>query len=111
MSTQTLTLHLPDGLFTRLQQRAQESRRSIEAELLDVLSNAVGADENLPSSLAADLANLDRMNDAELMRAAGTRLSGQDAARLEALHLKRQKERLTEPEDRVLGSLVEQYER
>jgi len=64
MSTQTLTLHLPDRLYARLQQRAQQSNRTLEAELVEVLSTAVPADESLPHPLAEEVARLDDMDDA-----------------------------------------------
>jgi plasmid stability protein len=111
MSTQTLTLHLPDGLYARLQQRARESRRTLEAELLEVLSSAVPGHQGLPNTLSADLAQLDTMDDAELWRAARSRPSKKSAAQLEALHVKRQREGLSESEAQVLAELVGQYER
>ena len=96
--TQTLTLHLPDPLYMRLQERARQFNRTLEAELLEVLNTAVPADDSLPGSLAEDVARLDRMDETELWRAARSRLSKKEAAQLEALHLKRQKEGLTESE-------------
>ena len=111
MSTQTLTLHLPDQLYARLQQRAQESNRTLEAELLEVLSTAVPADESLPHPLAEDVARLDDMDDAELWQAARSRLSEEASAQLEDLHFERQREGLSESEARTLAELVGQYER
>src|SRR5262245_18383358 len=111
MPTQTLTLHLPDGLYSRLRQSAQESHRSLEAELLDVLSNAVPGHDALPHSLSVELAQLDTMDDAELWRAAKSRPTSKAAAQLEALHMKRQKEDLSESEAHALAVLVDQYER
>jgi plasmid stability protein len=111
MSTQTLTLHLPDRLYARLQQRAQQSNRTLEAELLEVLSTAVPAEESLPQPLAEELARLDGMNEAALWQAARSRLSAEASAQLEVLHIKRQQEGLSETEARPLAELVQQYER
>ncbi len=111
MSTQTLTLHLPDSLYTRLQQRAQQFNRSLEAELLELLNTAVPADESLPDSLAEDVARLEGMDDAKLRQAARSKLSVNEATQLEALHLKRQSEGLTESESTKLAELIGQYER
>jgi plasmid stability protein len=112
MSIEALTIHLPEGLYQRLQRRARESQRSLEAELLDVLSNAVRADESLPETLAINLAHLDRMTDAELWQAARMRQPKREAAQLERLHLKRQRnEGLSEAEAGVLEELVGKYER
>ncbi len=51
MSTQTLTLHLPDTLYTRLQKRARQFNRTLEAELLELLNTAVPADDRVPARL------------------------------------------------------------
>ncbi|MGO9922963.1 MAG: hypothetical protein ACLQIB_50745 [Isosphaeraceae bacterium] len=111
MSTQTLTLHLPDPLYTRLQQRARQFNRTLEAELLEVLNTAVQADESLPQPLAEDVARLDNMDDAALWQAARSRLSKKEAVQLEVLHLKRQKVGLSESEASTLAELVQRYER
>ncbi len=66
MSIQALTIQLPDGLYSRLQRRAEASHRTLEAELLEVLTNAVSGDEVLSPSLSLDLAHLKAMTDAEL---------------------------------------------
>ena len=86
MFTETLTLHLPDRLYARLQQRAQQSNRTLEAELLEVLSTAVPADESLPHPLAEEVSRLDDLDDAALWQAARSRLSAEKSAQLELLH-------------------------
>jgi plasmid stability protein len=111
MATQTLTLHLPDPLYARLQERARRFNRTLEAELLEVLNSAVPVEESLPDSLTEDVARLDAMDDAELWQVARSMLSKKEAARLEVLHLKRQKEGLSESEGSNLAELVRQYER
>src|SRR4051812_13467710 len=111
MSTQTLTLHLPDPLYTRLQERARQYNRTLEAELLEVLNTAVPVEESLPDSLAGDVARLDGMNNSELWQAARSRLTKREATLLEVLHLKRQKAGLSESEASNLAELVQQYER
>jgi plasmid stability protein len=111
MSTQTLTLHLPDPLYARLQERARQFNRTLEAELLEVLNAAVPVEESLPDSLAEDVARLDGMDEPELWQAARSRLTKREATRLEVLHLKRQKEGLSESEASDLAELVRQYER
>jgi plasmid stability protein len=111
MSTQTLTLHLPDPLYARLQERARQFNRTLEAELLEVLNSAVPVEESLPDSLAEAVARLDGMDDSELWQAAKSRLTKREAALLEILHLKRQKEGLSESEASNLAELVQQYER
>jgi len=111
MSTRTLTLQLPDRLYARLQQRAQQSNRTLEAELLEVLSTAVPADESLPHPLAEEVLRMDDLDDAALWQAARSRLSAEKSTQLELLHFKRQREGLSETEACTLSELVQQYER
>ena len=40
MSVQPITVNLPTALYSRLRRRAEESRRTVEAELLDVVTTA-----------------------------------------------------------------------
>jgi hypothetical protein len=51
------------------------------------------------------------LNDADLWRAAQTRLPATVATRLEELHLKRQREGLTGQQEREAAALIRQYER
>ena len=40
---QTLTLQVPEGLYTQLKKRADQAHRSVEAEMLDLLAATVPA--------------------------------------------------------------------
>jgi len=98
MAVHSVTLDLPSTLYSRVKQRAARTQRSIEDELLDVLASAIPASEELPPDLAEALAPLALLDDAALWRAARSHLPAAVAARLEALHLKRQSEDLTDTE-------------
>src|SRR5262245_41783569 len=111
MTTQTLTLQVPEVLFTRLKRRAEQANRTVEAETLDLLATAVPVAEELPADLQQAIASLGSLDDEALWRAARSRLSAEAGAALEALHLKRQREGLTEVERHRLADLVRQYER
>lgn len=109
---QTITLHLPEDLYHRLKQSAEQRQRSIEEEVLDVVASAVPqADVDLPNNLAGELAQLSVLGDDALWRAARSHLSAKIAQRLESLHLRRQSQGLTEAEGAELAGLVRQYER
>jgi Arc-like DNA binding domain len=43
MAVQAVTLHLPSPLYERLKERAEQTHRSVEAELLEVVAAAVPA--------------------------------------------------------------------
>ncbi len=61
--------------------------------------------------MAREDAPLALLDDAALWRAARHHLPASAAARLEALHLKRQSEGLTDVESVALSGLLRQYER
>jgi hypothetical protein len=110
MPGQNLTLTVPEPLYDRLQQRARQANRTVEAVLLDVLATAVPAADELPADLAEAVSPLALLDDDALWRAARSRLAA-EAAQLEDLHLKRQREGLTDAEAQTLAGLVRQYER
>jgi plasmid stability protein len=111
MSSQTLTVQLPEGLYSRLKQRAEQAKRSVEAELLDVLATAVPESDELPAELQQANTSLQLLDNEALWRAARGRLAGELAAELETLHFKRQREGLTEAETQRCAELVRHYER
>src|SRR5262245_57658278 len=111
MTSQTLTLQVPEVLYSRLKQRAEQAQRTVEAETLELLAATVPAAEELPADLQQALAPLALLDDEALQHAARSRLGAEAAAELEALHLKQQREGLTEAEAQRRGDLVRQYER
>ena len=70
-TARTVTMQLPEALYVRLQQTAQATRQSLEATLLRVLQvGSPPAWEMAPAEFQADLAALDRLDDAALWRIA-----------------------------------------
>jgi hypothetical protein len=67
--------------------------------------------DDLPADLTEAISPLALLDDAELWRAARSRLADETAAQLEDLHLKRQRDGLTPAEEQTLAGLVRQYER
>jgi plasmid stability protein len=111
MASQSITLHLPDDLYTRLKRRAEDAHRTVEEELLEVVVSGFPESADLPDDLATAVSQLVLLPDDALWRAARSHLSSKAATRLETLHLKRQREGLDEPEAQELAGLVRQYER
>lgn len=111
MLTQTVTLQLPETLYQQLKARAERTRRTIEDELLDVLATVVPVVDDLPADLAEAISPLAVLDDAALWRAARSHFPVAAAEQLERLHLKRQREGLTESEEQTGVALVQQYER
>lgn len=110
MSTQIITLNVPGPLYDHLRQRAGRSRRSVEEEMLEVLTAAVPGDAPLPPELAEAIESLQQLDDEALWEAARRTLASDVSADLAELHEKRQRDGLTDVESQRLTSLVRQYE-
>jgi plasmid stability protein len=111
MVLQSITVRLPDLLYRRVEHRAQRMRRSIEEELVDVVSAALPTADDLSPDIAGDLAQMVFMTDAELWQAAQTELPLQDSAKMQALMFKRQREGLTTAEEREAKRLAHRADR
>lgn len=111
MTGQSVTLHLPGPLYDRLKRQAERAHRTVEGALLEVVAKAVPVDDDLPEDLAEAISHLVLLDDAALWRAARSHLPTEVTAQMEGLHLKRQKDGLTEVEAQTLAGLVRQYER
>ena len=52
MTLQTITLRLPEMLYRQVEHRAQRMRRSVEDELIIVVSTALPTTDDLPLDIA-----------------------------------------------------------
>ncbi len=111
MSIQTLTLNVPESLYTQLKQCAERANRTAEEEAVGVLAAAMPVVDALPADLAQAVAVLSLLDDEALWRAARNRLGADVSAEIQDLHFKRQREGLTEAENQILSSLMRQYEK
>lgn len=111
MTVQTVTLNMPGALYDRVKRRSEQAHRSVEMELLEAVAMAVPAADELPPELAETISSLAHLDDETLQRAARSHFSAKKVAELEALHLKRQDEGLTEDEAQRAAELTRQYER
>lgn len=110
MAVQSVTLNLPDALYRRWEKRAKARQRSIEAELLEVVTQA-GTEEQLLAEHEEALGQLVLLEDEALQRVATGQLPAEISAQLEALHLKQQREGLLPEERARTDALMRQYER
>ena len=111
MSGQTIVLHLPDDLYRNLKARAEQTQRTIEAELLDRVASTAPAYDHLSTELESTLESMRLLDDASLWQAAQSRFPSPEAEALEAVHLKRQRVGLSDAEQQQAELLVRQYER
>jgi plasmid stability protein len=110
MPTHTITLQIPEDLYGRIRQRAERSQRTVEAEFVDVLVQAVPGADELPPVLAEALAALEGLDDAELWQAARERLPDEVSAELQSLHAKQQRTGLTIVERHQAEELCLQFD-
>ncbi len=111
MSAQTVTLHLPVSIYDLLRQRAEEARRSLEAEILHVVTSAVRPEDDLPADLREVIVPLRGLDDEALRRAAMDRFPEEASARFTELNRKQQRDGLTDEEIRVRDDLRHGFER
>ena len=111
MTVHSVTLQVPSLVYDQLKRRAEQTRRTVEAELLDIVVTAVPVSDDLPADLAEAITPLALLDDEALWRAARCSLPAEVTTQMEDLHLKRQREGLTEAEVEALEGLVRQYER
>jgi plasmid stability protein len=111
MSARAVTLQLPGPLYDRIEHRAAEAHRTIEAELLDVVVTALPLTDEPPSDLDDAVSQLSLLGDEELRQAAVSRMPEPLAARLEELNWQRQATGLNEREADEASRLLRLYER
>ncbi len=112
MSAYAITLELTPSLYDHFRRRAEAERRSVEAELLDIVRSVAGEDtDQLPQELSEELAQLESKDDQALWRTARSHLPRESGARLEALNAKQKNEGLTAVEKDDLSQLLYQYDR
>ena len=112
MANETLNMRIPAPIYHRLKERAKAAHRSVEDEVLTIVSAAI-AEDVLPASLEAALAALTTADDTTLWRTArDSHLSQADSDAIEQLHFQRQRgETLSAQQEQRLDELMEQYER
>lgn len=111
MPSRRITLNVLDAVHRRLQEHTLQTCRSVEEEAWEALTTAVDDHDTLPADLEATIAPMVALSDAELWQAGRTRLPQEAVEQLENLHLKRQREGLTEAEAATTAALVHQCER
>lgn len=111
MTPQAVTLYLPSVFYQQISQRARRERRSVEDELVAVVTAALPDLNDLPDDLTREIAQLAVLTDAELAQTAQTTLPPQDTHQMQDLMLKRQREGLTRQESQEAERLVKRYDR
>lgn len=110
MAAETMTVHVPELLYARLRERAKQTRRSVEDEVVEALAAAVSSDA-APIDADLDEAALTDLP-VETLRdlARASHLTHAAAAYLEELNFKRQREGLSVEEGQIAEALLRQQE-
>jgi hypothetical protein len=104
-------LSIPDDLYQRLKQRAEETQRTVEAQLVKTISaGLIVEEEELPTDITDALAALETADDEALWRAARSRVPLEMAREVQKLKRKQQRVNLTEAERQKLDELLHQYD-
>ena len=109
--SQAMIVNLPDPIYQQIKSRAEQTQRTVEAELLEIVSSVSSEEERLPEDLNNAITALSLLDDKTLWQAARTHLPVKTVTRMEGLHAKRGDERLTQIEEQELRQLVKDYEK
>ncbi len=110
MSTQAITIHLPDTFYERMRRAAQIQQRPLEKFVLDAAITGASLLDDLPPELADEMAALALLNDAALWRVARRTLPTEKQERLDALLQKKGRGELLSEEQQTLDGLLTEYE-
>jgi hypothetical protein len=109
MTTQEITLELPEPVYDQLRRAAEQTQRPINDLLLEAVITAASSLDVPTGPLRSALAHLAYLNDAALWQAARATLSPAQRERLEALHDQQQRTGLNAEERQEEQALLELY--
>jgi hypothetical protein len=109
MTTQEVTLELPESIYDQIRRAAEKTQRPINDLLLEAVIAAAPALDASSGSLRSALAHLAYLNDAALWQAARSTMLPAQRERLEALHDKQQREGLSAEELQEEQAFLELY--
>lgn len=112
MTSQTVTIHLPEHLWQQFQEAAREDDQPLEHMLLQAIQgNKPPSLTAVPAQTCSELRPLKRMSDAQLWQIAESRISAEVQTRLEWLLDKNQARIITATEQQELAQLSEEADR
>ena len=109
MTVHPVTVNLSEPLYRRIQRVSERTQRSLEQLLGDALAALAPENSNLPADLQTALAQMAYLNDAALWQAARTTLQLEQQQRLETLHDKQQRTKLSSAEQAEEQALLKLY--
>jgi len=109
MTTQEVTLNLPEAVYNQIRRAAEKAHRPVADLLVEAVIAAAPAMEPSAGPFRTALAQLTYLNDAALWQAARATMLESQRERLEALHVKQQREGLTTVEREEEQALLALY--
>jgi hypothetical protein len=112
MSNQSVLIDLPENIYNKYKQRAEQMQRSVEAEIVESIAKAAPTNaDDLSAELQDLVIQLGFLDDKALARIARSHQPKKEAARIETLHFKRQSEGLNDSESKELAELMKKFDR
>ena len=111
MESQPITLHLPDITYRRLSELANQSKRSVAEETVNLLHSVLTTEEELASDVNAQLEQLPLLTDDQLWTVATATASDADNELMQQLLEKRQREGISADELTQLQTMSAHFNR
>ena len=105
MTAQTILITLPEKIYRRLEQKSNQTNRSLADEAVVAVAESLPGDEQLPGTLTQELTQLAWLTDNELWQAARLTATDEEAEQMQVLLEKQQREGLTPVERQHVDQL------
>jgi hypothetical protein len=108
MTPQTVPVDLPEQLYRRVRQMAEDKNRSVSDELTAVVEKALAADDEwrgVATEIVDEIAQLQFLDDAHLWRTARLTVPSEKSERMQDLSQKLKAEGLTAAEEEEVQQL------
>jgi len=111
MTTQTVTLKLPESLYRSAHQVAEATKQPLEALLTDTIARTLPPLDDVSPAEAAELAKLTNLDDASLWREARATMNPVEQTKIHELLNRQGASELTSADHARLQDLLEVYGR
>ncbi len=109
MSLQIVTLNIPETVYEQIQRAAVKTKRRVDEIMAEAVAAVAPVMDSAPENLRSILAQMAYLNDAALWQAARSTMTVAQRERLQNLHDKQQREKLTPEEKSEEQALVSLY--
>ena len=106
---QSITVHVPPGVYERIRRAAEQRHRSVDELVSEAIAAAAPTLDAPAGLMQTALAQMAYLNDAALWQAARSTVPATLRERSEQLHIRQQREPLTEAEQDEMERLEQLY--